>query len=99
MRGSGAPGSGKTTTLKALALARPNLRILYLAFNVTVRDEAMATFPSNCEAKTLHQVHSAPWKRAWRTREGIGYGASSGAGEDKLAVLHIRKNPSLSRAG
>ena len=43
-------GSGKTTTLRAMACSRPDKKFLYLAFNVTVRDDAGASFPPNVSA-------------------------------------------------
>lgn len=52
-------GTGKTSTLVRFALAHPDRRILYLAYNRAVRDEAMAKFPSNVECKTSHQL---AWK-------------------------------------
>lgn len=49
-------GTGKTTTLKAFAEARPHLRFLYLAFNKSVQLEAARRFPSNVTAKTAHAL-------------------------------------------
>lgn len=54
-------GSGKTSTLIAYAGARPpQSRILYLAFNRVVRDEARARFAAaglrNVEAETAHSL-------------------------------------------
>ena len=49
-------GSGKTTTLRALARSRPDKKFLYLAFNVTVRDDAQTSFSPNVSAKTIHQL-------------------------------------------
>jgi len=49
-------GTGKTTTLVGFAEARPNKRMLYIAFNKSVADEAKARFPSNVDAKTSHAL-------------------------------------------
>lgn len=53
-------GTGKTTTLEALArrlqISRPNDRILYIAFNRSVRQEADARMPSNVESRTGHSL-------------------------------------------
>ncbi|CAM9469278.1 unnamed protein product [Choristocarpus tenellus] len=57
-------GTGKTTCLRAYAMARPHLKVLYLAFNVSVRDEAAATFPPNVSCKGVHQLAFA--KTGWR---------------------------------
>ncbi|MED0261854.1 UvrD-helicase domain-containing protein, partial [Escherichia coli] len=45
-------GTGKTSTLVQYALANPDSRMLYLAYNRAVRDEAERKFPFNVECKT-----------------------------------------------
>ncbi len=52
-------GCTKTTTLEMVAQALGRLRILYLAFNKTVADEARRRFPRNVDART---GHSLAWK-------------------------------------
>jgi superfamily I DNA/RNA helicase len=47
-------GTGKTFTLKLVAEALPGLRILYLAFNKAIKEEAMRKFPANVTCKTAH---------------------------------------------
>ena len=47
-------GTGKTTTLKLIANEYPNKRILYLAFNSSIKNEASAIFPQNTFVKTTH---------------------------------------------
>lgn len=47
-------GSGKTLVLKHRVLARPNSRMLYLAYNRPIKEEAAASFPRNCSCKTFH---------------------------------------------
>lgn len=49
-------GTGKTYTLVRYALAKPESRMLYLAFNRAIRDEAEQKFPFNVECKTSHQL-------------------------------------------
>lgn len=49
-------GTGKTTTLRAYAQARPSQKILYLAFNRAVADEARAKMPPNVAVKTSHAL-------------------------------------------
>lgn len=49
-------GCGKTATLVAFALANPDLRILYLAYNKAIKDEAISKFPDNVTCKTGHQL-------------------------------------------
>ncbi|RLM20591.1 DNA helicase [Brenneria alni] len=49
-------GTGKTSTLVRYAQANPDRRMLYLAYNRAVRDEAERNFPFNVECKTSHQL-------------------------------------------
>jgi len=50
-------GCGKTTTLVEYAVARPNIRILYLCFNKSVQLHASTLFPqTNVCCKTLHSL-------------------------------------------
>ncbi len=50
-------GTGKTTTLKALAEADPNVRAgLYLAFNRAIALEAAETFPPSVDCRTAHSL-------------------------------------------
>lgn len=49
-------GTGKTFTLVEYAKANPNDRILYMAFNKAICDEAKAKFPSNVEVRTSHSI-------------------------------------------
>lgn len=56
-------GAAKTTTLTLYAAARPSRRILYLAFNKSVQQEAQSRMPSNVVCRT---THSMAWKVASR---------------------------------
>lgn len=47
-------GTGKTTTLNLIANHYKNKRILYIAFNSAVKNEASRLFPSNVFIKTTH---------------------------------------------
>jgi hypothetical protein len=47
-------GSGKTTTLRAYAQARPGMRMLYLAFNRSVAQDAQGTFGAHVCCSTIH---------------------------------------------
>jgi F-box protein, helicase, 18 len=49
-------GTGKTTTLRAYAAARPNARILYVAFNKSVQLEATRKFPPQVTCRTSHAL-------------------------------------------
>ena len=49
-------GTGKTTTLEAYAETRPGKKVLYLAFNKSVADEAKLRFPENTTTLTPHAL-------------------------------------------
>lgn len=49
-------GSGKTATLKQIALANPSQSFLYLAFNKAIAKESAKSFPKNVEVKTIHAL-------------------------------------------
>jgi len=49
-------GAAKTTTLCAYAQARPQARILYVAFNKPVQLEAAARMPPNVTCRTTHSL-------------------------------------------
>mmetsp|Transcript_72638 Transcript_72638/g.132787 ORF Transcript_72638/g.132787 Transcript_72638/m.132787 type:complete len:1113 (+) Transcript_72638:23-3361(+) len=49
-------GTGKTSTLRMYTSLRPHLKFLYICFNVSVREEAQRSFPSNVTCKNAHQL-------------------------------------------
>lgn len=49
-------GTGKTTVLVQYAKQNPRSRMLYLAYNRAIRDEAVERFPANVDCKTSHQL-------------------------------------------
>jgi hypothetical protein len=49
-------GAGKTSTLRAYAVARPGERFLYVAFNAAVAREARACFPAHVTCSTMHAL-------------------------------------------
>ncbi|QCT95413.1 ATP-dependent helicase (plasmid) [Stutzerimonas degradans] len=49
-------GCGKTATLEAFAHANTAIKILYLAYNKAIKDEAVSRFPDNVICKTGHQM-------------------------------------------
>ncbi|HAT1583141.1 TPA: ATP-dependent helicase [Raoultella ornithinolytica] len=61
-------GTGKTSTLVEYAKANPQLRMLYVAFNRAVREEAEAKFPRNVTCKTTHQLAYAVFGRSMKDR-------------------------------
>lgn len=61
-------GTGKTSTLVSYAMACPESRMLYLAYNRAIRDEAERRFPFNVECKTSHQLAFARFGRHYQKR-------------------------------
>ncbi|MER5130250.1 UvrD-helicase domain-containing protein [Serratia marcescens] len=61
-------GTGKTSTLVRFALANPDRKMLYLAYNRAVRDEAEQKFPFNVECKTSHQLAWPNFGRHYQQR-------------------------------
>lgn len=61
-------GTGKTSTLVRYAQANPQSRMLYLAYNRAIRDEAERKFPFNVECKTSHQLAWANFGRHYQKR-------------------------------
>ena len=49
-------GAAKTTTLCAYAQARPECRVLYVAFNKAIQLEAATRMPANVSARTTHSL-------------------------------------------
>lgn len=47
-------GTGKTTTLRGVAARHQNERLLYLAFNKAIKEEAQGRFVKNVRAMTAH---------------------------------------------
>ena len=47
-------GTGKTTTLKLISDTYKSKKILYLAFNSAIKNEASGIFPANTSVKTTH---------------------------------------------
>jgi len=63
-------GTGKTSTLVEYARARPEQKILYIAFNKAVAEEAKARFPSNVESRTSHSM--AYGGAGWKYKDKLG---------------------------
>ncbi|MGH8996730.1 MAG: UvrD-helicase domain-containing protein [Acidimicrobiales bacterium] len=53
---SAGAGTGKTSTLRMIAEARPKTRMLYVAYNKAIQVEAKKSFPINVTAKTAHSL-------------------------------------------
>lgn len=71
-------GTGKTFTLIQYAKNNPYQRILYLAYNAAIKNEAVQKFPKNVSCKTIHQLAYAY----------IGHKYSKKLGTLKLQDIH-----------
>lgn len=71
-------GTGKTATLVAYAQARPDQRILYLAFNKPIQREAARRFPGHVTCLTTHALAYRHIGRAFHEAGRLG---SLGAGD------------------
>jgi superfamily I DNA/RNA helicase len=49
-------GTGKTATLTLIANAKPTERVLYVAYNKSIADEAKRKFPRNATCSTAHSL-------------------------------------------
>ncbi len=56
IRVSAFAGTGKTTTLVGYASRRKNSRMLYMAFNKAIQEEAARKFTANVTCKTTHSI-------------------------------------------
>ena len=61
-------GTGKTTTLRAIANAKQGKRGLYLSFNKAIAEEAARSFPSHVQCKTAHSLAFAGIGHLYRNR-------------------------------
>ena len=61
-------GTGKTSTLKLLARAKPSDKGVYLAYNKAIADDAAKTFPSTVVCKTAHSFAFGAVGKLYRTR-------------------------------
>jgi len=64
-------GTGKTSTLISYAKARPRLRLVYVAFNKSVAEEAQRRFPGNVKARTSHSLAFAQCGRKYSKKLGL----------------------------
>jgi hypothetical protein len=63
-------GTGKTSTLKLLARAKPNDKGVYLAYNRSIATDAAKSFPSTVVCKTAHSFAFASVGRLYSDRLG-----------------------------
>jgi len=63
-------GTGKTTTLVEYAKRRPRERMLYVAFNRSIKEEATTKFPSNVQCVTTHGLAFPTFGRKYKSKLG-----------------------------
>ena len=95
-------GTGKTTALIAYAAARPSARMLYVVFNVSVRNDAGTRFPSNVVATNVHRLAYAAvgWRydRARALRADMHAADVAVILDDELASIPIDGTDATSSA-
>lgn len=85
-------GTGKTATLVAYAQARPDQRILYLAFNKPIQREAARRFPRHVTCLTTHALAYRHIGRAFQDAGRLGsLGASDLMDRFDLAPVDARR--------
>lgn len=82
-------GTGKTSTLIDYARARPGRRMLYLAFNRSVANEAKERFPDHVACRTTHSLAYAV--------KGKLYEGKLGNAQPFEVAQHCRCNPRRAR--
>jgi superfamily I DNA/RNA helicase len=65
-------GTGKTSCLVMFAEAHPKARILYLAYNRAMREDAEKRFPRNTTCKTTHQICWPRFGKQYNDRRKLG---------------------------
>jgi len=61
-------GTGKTSTLRMTAAARPKRRATYIAYNRAIADDARRSFPPNVQCATAHSLAFRAVGRQFRHR-------------------------------
>jgi hypothetical protein len=61
-------GTGKTSTLRMTAAARPQRRATYIAYNRAIADDARRSFPPNVQCATAHALAFRAIGRQFRDR-------------------------------
>jgi hypothetical protein len=89
---SAAAGSGKTSTLRMIAGARPEARMLYVAYNKAIQLDAERSFPKNVTCKTAHALAYQSFGAPMRER----LAAPRMTGTQTAAVLGIKASYGLS---
>lgn len=76
-------GTGKTTTLAAIAKAMPKKKGQFLAFNRAIADESKTKLPDSCKSSSFHQLAYAKVGRSFSSRLNqrvSGWTVASGLG-------------------
>jgi AAA domain/UvrD-like helicase C-terminal domain len=92
-------GTGKTSTLEAIANDRPRTKFLYLAYNKAIQLEAASRFPTNAKCKTAHSLAWFPFGKNTDHRRNIRMSAQQTAkvlGLTHLGAIRIDKDRVLS---
>ena len=75
-------GAGKTSTLEAIAKSLPEKKFLYLAFNRSVKDEAVLRFKTNSISNVhVETAHSLAYRATGASKYNIHHSGSPGLPE------------------
>ena len=84
-------GTGKTTTLVGYAKARPAKKMLYIAFNKAIQEEAETKFPGNVTAMTTHSIAYRAVGYKYRSKLAPSNRVSDVAAEMNIGMPMARK--------
>ena len=82
-------GTGKTSTLIALAEALPQKRATYIAFNKSIQVEAAKKFGNNVTARTAHSLAYAKFGRLYAQRLNAPRVTTATAARFHAAIRHL----------
>ena len=85
-------GTGKTTTLKMIAEKYKDKRILFLAFNASVRAECKTKFPRNVDVHTVHSYAYAYYRNMYNVTQVNNVSISVNLLEHHLHVFNEAKS-------
>ncbi|MEU0529192.1 AAA family ATPase [Amycolatopsis tolypomycina] len=86
-------GSGKTTVLRMIAEQMPDKKILYIAFNKSIAEEAKQSFGRNVTARTFHALARAGLAHDPRYTEKFKRIAKGGDGFPEQIARTLGRNP------
>ncbi|KAL9960100.1 hypothetical protein ACROYT_G033506 [Oculina patagonica] len=86
-------GTGKTTTLVEYTKMRPMERFLNVAYNKSIQQHALKTFPSNVESRTIHSLafRGVGFRYKHKLAFGLRISTIMNALPNECGYLHARR--------